>query len=94
MCNVGKYICWKYFRNIFSEDFLKKSYMCDGFRVPAASHWSLRDSPQAHQGLVTDVTPFHNLFNVMQMVAPRAAIWLHIAMGGRSLRGHHACMPH
>ena len=43
--------------------------------------WSLSDGRQALLGLDTDVTPFHNLFNVLQMAAPRAAIWLHLAMG-------------
>ena len=36
--------------------------------------WSLSDGRQAWQGLDTDVTPFHNSFNVLQMVAPGAAI--------------------
>ena len=36
--------------------------------------WSLSDSHQAWQGLDTDITPFHNWLNVLQMMAPRAAI--------------------
>ena len=43
-----------------------------GYPPPPA--WSLSDSRQAQQGLDTDVTPFPNSFNVLQMAAPRAAI--------------------
>ena len=67
---------------------------CDGFRVPTASPPTLSDGRQAQQGLVTDVTLYHNPFNVLQMAAPRAAIWFHLATGGRCLCGHHACVPH
>ena len=43
--------------------------------------WSLSDSHQAQQGLDTDIMIFHNWFNILQMAAPGAAIWLHLAMG-------------
>ena len=49
---------------------------------PPPPSWSLSDSRQARQGLDTNVTLFHNSFNVLQMVAPGAAIWLHLATGG------------
>ena len=55
---------------------------------------SLSDGHQAQQGLVTDATLYHNSFNILQMAAPRAAICLHLAMGGQCLRGCHACAPH
>ena len=41
---------------------------------PLLPTWSLSDGHQARQGLDTDVTTFHNWLNVLQMVAPRAAI--------------------
>ena len=41
---------------------------------PPLPTWSLSDGCQARQGLDTDVMPFHNSFNVLQMAAPRAAI--------------------
>ena len=43
-----------------------------GYPLPPA--WSLSDGRQAWQGLDTDVTPFHNSFNILQMAAPGAAI--------------------
>ena len=36
--------------------------------------WSLSDSHQAWQGLDTDIMPFHNWFNELQMAASGAAI--------------------
>ena len=53
--------------------------MCLGENVtvlgyPPPPAWSLSDGHQAWQGLDTDVIPFHNSFNVLQMVAPGAAI--------------------
>ena len=48
---------------------------------PPLPAWPLSDGCQARQGLDTDVTPFHNWLNVLQMVAPGAAIWLHLARG-------------
>ena len=63
-----------------------------GYLPPPA--WSLSDCRQARQGLDTDIMPFCNSFNVLQMAAPWAAIWLHQATGGRHLRGCHACVPH
>ena len=36
--------------------------------------WSLSNGHQAQQGLDTNVMPSHNLFNVLQMVVPGAAI--------------------
>ena len=41
---------------------------------PPLPAWLLSDGHQARQGLDTNVTPFHNWFNVLQMVAPGAAI--------------------
>ena len=68
------------------------SYMCDGTRrFPARS---LSYGHQAQPGLVTDITLYHNSFNVLQIAAPRAAICFHLAMGGRHLRRHHTCWPH
>ena len=43
-----------------------------GYPPPPA--WSLSNGRQARQGLDTNVMPSHNSFNVLQMVAPRAAI--------------------
>ena len=43
-----------------------------GYPPPPA--WSLSEGRQARQGLDTDVTLFHNSFNVLQMAAPGAAI--------------------
>ena len=51
---------------------LRENVMVLGYLPHPA--WSLSDGRQAHQGLVTDVMPFHNLFNILQMAAPRAAI--------------------
>ena len=48
---------------------------------PPLPAWSLSDGRQARQGLDTDVMPFHNWFNILQMAAPGAAIWLHLAIG-------------
>ena len=57
-------------------------YMCEGFRVPTAFlPGQLTDSHRAPQGLDTDVTLHHTWFNILQMAAPRAAIWLHLATG-------------
>ena len=61
---------------------------------PPPTTWLLSDSRQAVQGLDIDIMPFHNSFNILQMAAPRAAIWVHLAMGGWHLRRHHACAPH
>ena len=58
------------------------------------SAWSLSNGHQAQQGLVTDAMLYHNSFNILQMAAPRAAICLHLAMGGQHLCGCHTCMPH
>ena len=41
---------------------------------PSPPTWSLSDGHQAWQRLDTDVMPFHNSFNVLQMAAPGAAI--------------------
>ena len=41
---------------------------------PLLRAWLLSDGRQAWQGLDTNVMPFHNSFNVLQMVAPGAAI--------------------
>ena len=41
---------------------------------PPLPTWSLSDGRQARQGSDTDVTPFHNWFNILQMAAPGAAI--------------------
>ena len=48
---------------------------------PPLPAWSLSDGRQARQGLDTDVMMFHNSVNTLQMVAPGAAIWLHLATG-------------
>ena len=51
---------------------LGKNLTVLGYPPPPA--WSLSDGRQALQGLDTDVTPSHNSFNVLQMVASGAAI--------------------
>ena len=51
---------------------LGENVMVLGYLLPPT--WSLSDGRQARQGLDTDVMPFHNSFNVLQMVAPGAAI--------------------
>ena len=56
--------------------------------------WLLGNGRQARQGLDTDVTLPHTWLNVLQMVAPRAAIWSHLAMGGWHLYRCHAHAPH
>ena len=43
-----------------------------GYSLPPA--WLLSAGRQAWQGLDTDVTPFHNSFNILQKAAPGAAI--------------------
>ena len=59
---------------------------------PLLPAWSLSDGRQARQGLDTDITPFYNWFNILQMAAPGAAIWLHLAMGvGTCVGATHAC---
>ena len=52
------------------------------------------DGHQAHMGLDTGTRLFHLLHNVLQMAAPRAAIWLLPSNRGQCLCGCHACMPH
>ena len=37
---------------------------------PPLPAWSLSDGRQAQQGLDTDIMPFHNSFNVLQMATP------------------------
>ena len=51
---------------------LGENVMVLGYPPPPA--WSLSDGHQVQQGLDTDAMPFHNSFNVLQMVAPGAAI--------------------
>ena len=51
---------------------LGENVMVLGYKLPPA--WSLSDSRQARQGLDTDIMPFHNSFNILQMLAPGAAI--------------------
>ena len=53
-------------------DCLGENVMVLGYPPPPV--WSLSDGHQARQGLDTDITPFHNSFNILQMVAPGAAI--------------------
>ena len=43
-------------------------------RYPLPLAGSFSNRCQAQQGLDTDIMPFHNLFNVLQMAAPWAAI--------------------
>ena len=69
------------------------SYICDGFwgarRFPT---WLLSDGRQVPQGLDTDVMLPHTLVNMLQMAAPRAAIWSHLATGVSACAGiAHAC---
>ena len=68
---------------------------CDSFRVPATFPAQLlSDGRQAPQGLDTNITLPHTWFNVLQMAAPRAAIWLHLATGVGCLRGCRASAAH
>ena len=56
--------------------------MCNGLRVPTVLPARLLgDSHQAQQGLDTDVTLPTTWLNALQMAAPRAAIWTHLATG-------------
>ena len=41
---------------------------------PPLPAWLLSNGRQAQQGLDTDVMPFHNWFNILQMAASGAAI--------------------
>ena len=59
---------------------------------PPLPAWSLSDSRQAREGLDTDIMPFHKWLNILQMAAPGAAIWLHLAMGVSTCTGAmHVC---
>ena len=57
-----------------SESQLLIQCVCAVLGYPPLPAWSLSNGHQAWQGLDTDVTPFHNSFNILQMAAPGAAI--------------------
>ena len=67
--------------------------LCDDFRVPAIFLARLLgDGHQAQQGLDTDVTLPTTWLNALQMAAPRAAIWTHLATGvGACAGAAHVC---
>ena len=67
-------ITWKFFLLLSLSDTPVTHTYVTVLGYPLLPAWSLSDGRQARQGLDTDITPFHNSFNVLQMVAPGAAI--------------------